>query len=435
MSILSKHTACALAALASASSLFSAAAVADDWWKDVKVSGYAEAGFETILGTSKSQAGIVFGRTTDDRNDRLQLNQVSLIVQRDIDSKKDYDIGFKLQGLYGTDARYDHALGLFDRVTSGREQFDLTEAWLNFHTPWLGKNGTDIKVGHYITLEGAEVVDPRSNFFYSHSYIYNFGIPIDHTGVLAVTHFDDVLDLYYGVDTGVNSTFGRGTGVPNNSPVSFHGGVGFNLLNGDLTILATTHIGDAFPDQGSPGFFSTNVGTRYLNDVTIVWKTTKQLTLTADLNYIHDDTKFFGPNGNQSADGGGIALYAAYQYNDNLAFGIRGEWFNDSQGAFVGAFPGNSDFVNAEIGRANGSYGDGGLGNFNKSNNYYAVTLAANITPTVPKQFEGFKIRPEIRYDHSDVAVFGGATSTLAGASKDQWTIGGDVIVPFNFTP
>ncbi|MFX8887390.1 hypothetical protein ABTM83_20375, partial [Acinetobacter baumannii] len=81
----------------------------------------------------------------------------------------------------------------------------------------------------------------------------------------------------------------------------------FNLLNGDLTILATTHIGDAFPDQGSPGFFSTNVGTRYLNDVTIVWKTTKQLTLTADLNYIHDDTKFFGPNGNQSADGGGIA--------------------------------------------------------------------------------------------------------------------------------
>lgn len=431
MSILSKHTACALAALASASSLFSAAASADDWWKDVKVQGYVEGGFETILGTSKSQDGIVFGRTTDDRNDKVQLNQLSLIVSRDIDSKKDYDVGFKVQGFWGTDARYDHALGLFDRVTSNREQFDLTEAWLNFHTPWLGKNGTDIKVGHYVTLEGAEVVDPRSNFFYSHSYIYNFGIPINHTGVLAVTHVDDVLDLYYGIDTGVNTTFSRGTGDNNNS-LAFHGGVGFNLMNGDLTILATTHIGDELPDCNISlfGCFGSKVDTRYLNDVTIVWKTTKQLTITADVNYIHDDSKVFGASGNQSADGGGIALYAAYQYNDNLAFGVRGEWFNDNQGAFVSAFPGNLDFVNAELGgRLNSSYGDGG-----KSNNYYAITLGANITPTVPKQFEGFKIRPEIRWDHSDVAVFKSGPD-LVGASKDQWTIGGDIIVPFNFTP
>ncbi len=429
MSILSKHTACALAALASASSLFSAAAFADDWWKDVKFSGYVEGGFNTTLGANKSTDPVIFGRLFDDRNDHLELNQVSLIAQRDIDSKKDYDVGFKFQGMWGTDARYTHFLGEFDRATSQREQFDVVEAWLNFHTPWLGKGGTDIKVGQYVTLEGAETIDPRTNFFYSHSYIFNFGIPLKHTGVLAVTHATDVLDLYYGIDTGVNTTFGQGTG-DNNNALAFHGGFGLNLMNGDLTILATTHIGDELPDcnPGLGGFcFGSKVDTRYLNDVTIVYKATKELTLTADLNYIYDSSKVFG-TGNQTADGGGIALYAAYQYNDNLSFGLRGEWFRDSQGAFVGAFPGNFDFINGEIGRPNGAYGTGG-----KSNDYFAITAGANITPTVPKDFEGLKIRPEIRYDHaSDIAVFQSSSSTgLVGASKDQWTIGADIVIPF----
>ena len=417
---LTKTTACALVALASASTFMSATASADDWWKDVKFSGYVEGGFNTTPGTTKTQSPLIFGRLFDDRNDRLQLNQAVLTLERAIDSKKDYDVGFKLQGMYGTDARYTHFLGEFDKATSAREQFDVVEAWLNFHTPWLAKGGTDIKVGQYVTLEGAETIDPRTNFFYSHSYIFNFGIPLKHTGILAVTHATDELDLYYGVDTGVNTTFGHGTGTPTDSPLSFHGGFGLNLLKGDLTVLATTHIGDVLPDSGTPGFFFKNVDTRYLNDVTIVYKATKELTLTADINYIYDATKAFGPTGQSTADGGGVALYAAYQLNDNLAFGLRGEWFRDSQGAFVGAFPGNTDFVNSEIGLANTSFVT------NKGTDYFAITAGANITPTVPKDFEGLKIRPEVRWDHSsDVAVY------KSGTSKDQATIGVDVIVPF----
>jgi hypothetical protein len=93
-------------------------------------------------------------------------------------------------------------------------------------------------------LEGAEVIDPTGDYLYSHSYIFNFGIPFVHTGIMSVSHVDPLVDIYAGIDTGVNTTFGdRNVAHP-----AFHGGIGLNLLDGNLTILATTHIGAQTPN-------------------------------------------------------------------------------------------------------------------------------------------------------------------------------------------
>src|SRR3984893_1531053 len=89
---------------------------------------------------------------------------------------------------------------------------------------------------------GAEAIDPTGDYLYSHSYIFNFGIPFKHTGIMTVSHVDPMVDIYAGVDAGVNTTFGNGQG-DNNGGAAFHGGIGLNLLDGNLTILATTHIG------------------------------------------------------------------------------------------------------------------------------------------------------------------------------------------------
>ena len=424
-----KNSLCAIAAIAGISTSLATGACADDsaakpaatgWWDTVKFSGYAEGGGLANIDRNANANRINFGHLFTDRDHKLQLNQASLTLERPIDAKSQYDFGFKLQGMYGTDARYTHFLGEFDRATSAREQFDVVEAFLLFHTPWLGEGGTDFKIGQYVTLEGAEVIDPRGDFFYSHSYIFNFGIPFKHTGALATTHVNSVLDLYYGIDTGVNTTFGTGTG-DNNSSVAFHGGVGLNLLNGDLTILATTHIGPELPERNALAI--ANVQTRYLNDITVVWKVNKELTATTDVNYIRDDTAAFGPNGKSSAEGYGIAQYLTYNLNDNLSFGVRGEIWRDAQGAFVAACPGNLDFVNAEIGRPNNCFG---ASNPAKGTTYTALTLGANIKPAVTKQFDGLMIRPEVRWDHSsDTTPFKG------GSSHDQTTIGVDVVIPF----
>ena len=98
------------------------------------------------------------------------------------------------------------------------------------------------------TLEGAEVISAPDNPLYTHSYIFNFGIPFKHTGIMTTTHVTPALDIYAGVDTGVNTTFGHRLddfrSGDNNKAAAFHGGIGLNnLFNGALTILATTHIG------------------------------------------------------------------------------------------------------------------------------------------------------------------------------------------------
>jgi hypothetical protein len=82
----------------------------------------------------------------------------------------------------------------------------LVEAYLSLHFPIVSEGGLDLKLGKFVTLEGAETIDPHTDFFYSHTYIFNFGIPFNHTGALATFHATKWLDLMAGVTRGVNTS-------------------------------------------------------------------------------------------------------------------------------------------------------------------------------------------------------------------------------------
>ncbi len=377
------------------------------WWDTVKFYGHLQAGM-TFKADGPSN-GINFGHLFTDRSHQLLLNQLILTAERPLDPKATgFDLGFKFQFMYGSDARYTHFLGELDRVTSDRHQLDIVEAYGVVHLPWLTEGGIDVKIGQFVTLEGAEVIYAPGNLLYSHSYIFNFGIPFKHTGALATVHLNPIVDLYVGVTTGVNTTFGRGD---NNNAPAFHGGIGFNLWEGALTILATTHIGPENP-RGTPGI-DVNSALRYLNDVTITWKVHDNLILIADFNYIRDD--------GFKADGYGGALYVGYTVADWLKVVARGEIWRDNSGFFVAAFPGNLDFNNLQRGRPATVIGGG-------KTTYGALTFGLNISPPVPKPIEGFVIRAEIRYDRS----LNGTTPFNGGTKRSQFTFGADVIVPFS---
>ncbi|WP_293940118.1 porin [Sphingomonas sp.] len=397
---------CALSAPAAGAETAEASPPPKSWSDSIKLSGSVEAGY--THSSKRPPDGINFGHLFTDRNNRLLLNQTLLTVERPIDSGSSaIDVGFKVQGMYGSDARYTHFLGELDRVTKRRTQFDVVEAFVQTHLPVLTAGGIDVKAGQFVTLEGAEVIPASSNFFYSHSYIFNFGIPFKHTGVLATVHASKSLDIYAGVTSGVNTTLGRGD---NNGSPSLHGGVGLNLLGGALTIAATTSIGPEIP-RGTPGV-RPNHDLRYLNDMTVIWKVTPKLTSTTDFNYIRDD----GFN----ASGGGIAQYLTYAVNDQVGVGIRGEVWRDSNAFFVAAFPGNMDFVNAEKGRPATVISGG-------KTTYGALTLGVNFKPTVPKPLGGILVRPEIRYDRS----LNDTTPFAAGTRKHQLTLATDVVLTF----
>ena len=408
-------------ALAADLKVLKAPPAAPSWWDTFEISGHIEAG--VTFNGDRPADGLNFGHLFSDRANTLLLNQALLTVQRPLDPKATgFDFGFKFQAMYGSDARYTHFLGEFDQSISDRNQFDIVEAHALFHLPWLTSGGMDVKIGQYVTLEGAEVIFAPDNLLYTHSYIFNFGIPFKHTGIMTTTHVNPVFDLYLGIDTGVNTTFGNSLNCfncgDNNKAVAFHGGIGLNLLDGKLTVLATTHIGPENPNTTAVQAACAcdpNSALRYLNDVTITWKATDKLTFITDLNYIRD--------GGFGATGGGVAQYVGYAINDWLKIVGRGEIWRDNNGFFVAAFPGNLDFVMAEHGNPAAVVIPGPV------TTYAALTAGLNITPEVPKggPVKAVIWRPEIRYD----TTLNGANAFAAGTKSSQFTFGGDVIVRF----
>jgi hypothetical protein len=392
------------------------------WIDGVKFDAQFEGG--VVFNTAGPGNGENFGQLYTDQSNNFQLNQALVTMQRTPDPKVDYDVGFALQALYGTDGRYLHYVGVLDQATNMRYQPAIIQANVQLHTPWLFASGIDLKAGMYPTPMGYEVIDPSQNPFYSHSYIYNFGVPSLHTGVLAIAHVNDMVDVYLDVDSGVNTALGPYAG-DNNS--SYAGLAGFNLtlLGGNLTILALTHIGPENPGRTVP---LANRYYRYYADSVITWKATDKLTLTTELDYVHDDNPAV-----DSPTAFGAAQYASYALTDTLSLNGRVEVFDDEKNFFVAAFPGNQDFATAQAGYATPltAYSAGALG---KATTYGELTLGVTYKAAgLPAPISGLLIRPEIRYDTTlnGVNAFNGPSATGAGKDTGVLTIAADFVLTF----
>jgi Putative beta-barrel porin-2, OmpL-like. bbp2 len=367
-----------------------------------KISGWIDSGI--TFNPDSPQSNQNFGRLFDDRANEPLLNQVVINFERTLAPQPgQFDWGFKLQFMYGSDARFIHSLGLFDHTAATSiAQPDLVEAYVNLHFPVISEGGLDLKLGKFVTLEGAETIGPRTNFFYSHTYIFNFGIPFNHTGALATFHATKWLDLYSGITRGVNTSLDD-----NNDNVSFQGGVGLNLLDGKLTVLATTSTGPETPNN--------NHDQRYLNDITVTAKITDKFTSITDLNYALDEVI--------DAQAYGIAQYFTYAINSWLTAGIRGEIFRDDKGFYVVSFADNHDPMRALEGEPTIDPRTVGGG----KTTYGAVTLGVNIKPPVPKPVVSLVIRPELRFDRA----LNGTRPFNDSSDRNQFTASIDVIITF----
>ena len=214
----------------------------------------------------------------------------------------------------------------------------------------------------------------------------------------------------------MNTSLGSGGGYNDGQPHVL-AGVGLDLDR--VTIKALTHIGpEDTPSELPPGV-DAHRQLRYLNDVVIDWRVTSQLTSVTELNYVRDD--------GLHAQAGGVAEYLTLPLSRVVTAGLRAEVWRDAQGAFVAGYPGNEDYLEAEEGLPNGSYHVGPA-------TYGALTLGLNIRPTgLPRMIDGLTVRPELRYDR--VLAGAGGFGATPGASKDQVTIGADVVVPLAFPP
>lgn len=380
----------------------------------VMFSGWVEGG--SNFNPAAPDSNVNQGQLMTERANTFRMNQTALVAEKDLDpAATGMDWGFKVEGLYGTDARITHTFGLFDRATKAMYQWDLVELNASAHLPIIVSGGIDLKAGLYSTPIGYEVINAPGNFFYTHSYIFNYGIPLKHTGILSTTHVTSMIDLWAGVDTGVNA------GLPirpmeNNGSAAGLFGIGLNNPIPNLTVLALAHYG---PENAYiKGLNTTATGrltpdrnkyARQIYDIVTTYKVNDALTLVNELNVIKDDLSPGLTPGHSGATAEGAAFYGIYKFNDQLSFGARAEIFRDDQGFFVTSPSGALDFVSSE--RGFGTYPGGtqaqtprNVLNWSAGKaTYGAITLGANYVPPLPPLplNAALTIRPEVRWDHA----------------------------------
>jgi hypothetical protein len=395
------------------------------WIDGIHLSAQLDAG--VMFNPFRPSTGLNWGQTFTDHANQAQLNQLLLTAAKPLDpNNPDFQWGFKLQFLYGSDARYTQFLGELNRVTPGsRYQLDVVEANVLLHLPFVTAGGMDLKAGQYSTPIGFETINPSTNLFYSHSYIFQFGLPFKHTGVLATSHLTPMLDVYTGLDTGTNTTFGP-LGE-NNSAIGGIFGFGLNLMDGKMTVLALTHLG---PEQASrvlsPIGINANGQMRSYNDIVIAYKATEALTLTTELNWARDA---YGTVG-KAVNAFGVAQYGSYALTDTLSLNGRVEVFRDDNNFFVASFSGNNDPVRVQQGLApiSGVYFAPG-----SNTTYGALTVGVTYKPALPFPVTSLALRPEIRWDHAFTSnrPFNQNPPVNTKGTSDNFTFGADAVLTF----
>jgi len=353
------------------------------------IHGWVAAGvaFNARKTTAKFNGPVTF----NDRRDEVMLNQLYTVIERRMDSECCFDVGGRVDLLFGTDYVFTQTAGLetnsdFSPRWNSNRFYGLAMPQMYLEA---GYGDLAIKVGHFYTIIGYEVVTAPDNFFYSHAYTMQYGEPFTHTGVLATWSHCDNWTFTGGVVDGWDKF------DPVISRAAFLGGAAYTPDHEQYSIAFAIVSGDE--DGAAPPI----VGNRTTYSIVF------SRDVTERLHYViqHD-------HGIQSLGGGateewyGINQYLFYTINDCWKAGLRVEWFRDDDGVRVASVrPGNNTTPGGHSG------------------NFYEITAGLKWTPTA-----NLTVRPEVRWDW-----FSGENATTGpmDGRSSQFTSAVDVILTF----
>ncbi len=345
----------------------------------MSISGWLEQGITFNADNPASRFNGPVGM--NDCDSEYQMNQFWMTLERPVNTGGNgLDFGGRIDAAYGTDWRWNINNGLENHLNGFSGQtygVMLPQAYAA-----VGYNDLTVKLGTFEAIMDYESLPAQSNFFYSHSYSYTYGVPHQLTGMLA----DYKVDENWSVQGGINR--GWSQFEDENHSLDFLGG--FRWQSSDQRTIVS---------------YSLSSGAQNLNggDNGFVYSLVIQEKLGPRSEYVlvHD----LGVENNALPGGGqanwyGLNQYYIYTLNSQWAACMRGEWFRDQDGVAVSG-PGNVPGVRAWSGH-------GFEGNF------YELTAGLNWRPQANVIF-----RPEVRYDWYD----GGAGS---------YAVSGQTGLPFN---
>jgi hypothetical protein len=346
--------------------------------------------------------------TFNDRDDELQMNQLYLVVEKVAES--DYccwDWGYRVDFLYGTDARFTQAVGL-ELNQDGSQGLNAGHRFYHLAFPQLYLDLTygDLKMtlGHFYTIIGYEGVMATgpANFFYSHPYCHQYGEPFTHTGLLFTWDYSDRVDFIAGVHNGWDVWSRNNVNGDGADHGGFLGGVILTSYDERTSLALTGTIGNE--DQGASVFTQRAMGSVVFSHTFPCERW--QYVFQSDAG--HQGLASGINNGTEDAEWYGVNQYLFYTINDCWKAGLRFEWFRDDDGArVVGVGDGNP---------ATGPF----VGDF------YEITMGLNWTPRA-----NWNIRPELRWDWFDPDADTVGAPFNDNNSNSQFTAAIDVIFTY----
>ncbi len=266
----------------------------------ITVSGYVAASY------SKSNGYPFNIHQFDTKHDSFQLDQAGLMIA--YQTKEGF--GAVVDFIAGEDARILHA------AEDGNDNsFDVRQAFVQYAAGSL-----TVMAGKFVTLAGAEVINPALNTNFSRSLLFFDSEPLTHTGVRATYAVSDTFSVTGGVNNGWNAT--------STSYGSKTGELGFGWIpNKTFSLLGTAYFGKTDPGFGG------NDSMKTLFDFVATYNATSSLSfiLNVDINK-WDDALGAG----QDAKWNGIAAYANYAINDQWRVSVRAEYLDDKDGFLTG---------------------------------------------------------------------------------------------------
>jgi hypothetical protein len=364
----------------------------------VRVRGWLGAGY--VYNSSNPNSKFNGPYNSIDRSAEPMFNQAYLIVERPLPGDGSFGAGFRIDALFGYDFFLGQSRG-FEVDRSFNQRWNGQYYGLAIPQAYLeaGTERVSLKLGHFYTLVGYEVLPAVGNFFYSHAYSYQFGQPFTHWGGLLTAKLSRNWEAQAGLVNGWDALVGRANNI--------------NVLAGlkytaESRVWWTSFALVSGQEQNNPANLPFVLGTdgnrtRY----------SFLIGLTpggscARWEYVFHHYYGFQENGTPQrnlARWYGIDQYLYYRASEKLRLGGRFEWFRDEDGTRVG------------LNRPS---------NPNKPplpGNYFSLTGGLNYAPMA-----NLMIRPELRWDFTS-DTFRRAFND--GQKNNQLLLGCDVVWQF----
>jgi hypothetical protein len=238
----------------------------------------------------------------DVEHNTFQLDQAGLTVA--YQPKEGF--GALVDLMAGEDARILHL------AEDGHDNtVDIRQAFLQYATGPL-----TIMAGKFVTLAGAEVINPTLNTNFSRSLLFFDSEPLTHTGIRATYALTGEITATAGINNGWNTTstsYGSKTGEL---------GLAYAPASKLFSVAANAYFGKAELYDAE----------KTLVDLVGTYNVNSQLSIV--LNFDWDQQKFIDDT---SASWHAAALYVNYAITDQWRVSVRGEYLDDQDGFATGA--------------------------------------------------------------------------------------------------